>query len=52
MAIHIRVLGTCNWPEAVNGMISQWQDGKQVVVWPVKIAQGKMKYPSFAQPAH
>jgi len=39
-------------PEAVNGMIFQWQDGKQVAVWPAKIAQGKMKYPAFAHPTN
>jgi branched-chain amino acid transport system substrate-binding protein len=36
-------------PDAVAGMIFQWQDGKQVTVWPAKIAQGKLKYPSFAR---
>jgi branched-chain amino acid transport system substrate-binding protein len=39
-------------PDAVSGMIFQWQDGKQVAVWPAKIAQGKMKYPSFARPTN
>lgn len=39
-------------PEAVSGMIFQWQDGKQVAVWPAKIAQGKMKYPAFARPTN
>ncbi|WP_424630511.1 ABC transporter substrate-binding protein [Bradyrhizobium sp. SYSU BS000235] len=38
-------------PDAVSGMIFQWQDGKQVTIWPAKIAQGKVKYPSFAHPS-
>jgi branched-chain amino acid transport system substrate-binding protein len=28
-------------------MISQWQDGKQVAVWPPEIANGKIRFPSF-----
>ncbi|WP_458756144.1 ABC transporter substrate-binding protein [Afipia sp. TerB] len=36
-------------PEYVSGMVFQWQDGKQVTVWPKKIADGKLKYPSFAR---
>ena len=39
-------------PDNVSGMIFQWQDGKQVTVWPAKIADGKMKYPSFARPTN
>ncbi|WP_213769601.1 ABC transporter substrate-binding protein [Bradyrhizobium sp. dw_78] len=39
-------------PDAVSGMIFQWQDGKQVTVWPAKIADGKLKYPSFARPTN
>ena len=34
-------------PDAVNGLVFQWQDGKQVTVWPKKIAEGKLKYPKF-----
>jgi branched-chain amino acid transport system substrate-binding protein len=25
----------------------QWQDGKQVNVWPKELANGKIRYPSF-----
>ena len=25
----------------------QWQDGKQVGVWPKEVAKGQMKFPSF-----
>jgi len=39
-------------PDAVSGMIFQWQDGKQVTVWPAKVADGKMKYPSFSRPTN
>jgi len=39
-------------PDAVSGIVFQWQDGKQVTVWPAKIAQGKLKYPSFARPTN
>jgi branched-chain amino acid transport system substrate-binding protein len=39
-------------PDFVSGMVFQWQDGKQVTVWPAKIADGKVKYPSFARPSH
>ena len=31
----------------ITGMISQWQDGKQVAVWPPEIANGKIRFPSF-----
>ena len=34
-------------PDAVNGLVFQWQNGKQVTVWPKKIAEGTLKYPSF-----
>jgi branched-chain amino acid transport system substrate-binding protein len=25
----------------------QWQSGKQVNLWPVNVANGKLKFPSF-----
>jgi hypothetical protein len=28
---------------------SQWQNGKQVTVWPAKIAEGKLVFPKFAK---
>ncbi|MBU6456001.1 MAG: ABC transporter substrate-binding protein [Bradyrhizobium sp.] len=31
----------------VTGLILQWQDGKQVSVWPKEIAKGSLKFPSF-----
>ena len=36
----------------VSGMVFQWQDGKQVTLWPAKIAEGKLKYPAFARPTN
>ncbi len=35
--------------DAVNGLVFQWQNGKQVTVWPKKIADGSVKYPAFAK---
>ncbi|MDR3489773.1 MAG: ABC transporter substrate-binding protein [Bradyrhizobium sp.] len=39
-------------PDNVSGMVFQWQDGKQVTVWPARIAEGKLKYPAFARPTN
>src|SRR5580698_8675885 len=30
-------------PDNINGLVFQWQDGKQVTVWPKKIADGSLK---------
>jgi branched-chain amino acid transport system substrate-binding protein len=32
---------------AIQGLMLQWQDGKQVNLWPPKLAQGKLQFPSF-----
>jgi branched-chain amino acid transport system substrate-binding protein len=34
-------------PETVTGLMLQWQDGKQVNLWPAKVANGKLKFPKF-----
>jgi branched-chain amino acid transport system substrate-binding protein len=34
-------------PEFVSGLLVQWQNGKQVTVWPTSIANGKIKFPAF-----
>ena len=34
-------------PDTINGLMLQWQDGKQVNLWPAKVANGKMKFPKF-----
>lgn len=36
-------------PEFVAGMLVQWQDGKQLTVWPADIANAKMKFPPFVK---
>jgi branched-chain amino acid transport system substrate-binding protein len=33
----------------VSGLVVQWQDGKQVTVWPPDIATGKLKFPGFVR---
>ena len=41
--------GIKSGPTTVTGLVFQWQDSKQVVVWPEKIAEGKLKFPSFVK---
>ena len=36
-------------PGYVSGLIFQWQNGKQVAIWPAKIAEGKLEYPKFVK---
>jgi branched-chain amino acid transport system substrate-binding protein len=31
----------------ITGLMLQWQDGKQVAVWPPEVSKGKLKFPSF-----
>src|ERR1700723_341308 len=31
----------------ITGLMLQWQDGKQVSVWPKEVARGTLKFPSF-----
>jgi branched-chain amino acid transport system substrate-binding protein len=31
----------------ITGLFMQWQDGKQVAVWPSDVAKSKLKFPSF-----
>ena len=31
----------------ITGLMLQWQDGKQVAVWPSDVAKAKLKFPSF-----
>ena len=33
----------------VSGLVVQWQDGKQVAVWPPAIATGTLRFPSFVK---
>jgi branched-chain amino acid transport system substrate-binding protein len=32
---------------AIQGLFLQWQNGKQVNLWPAKLANGKLEFPSF-----
>jgi branched-chain amino acid transport system substrate-binding protein len=31
----------------ITGLMLQWQDGKQVNLWPADVANGKLKFPAF-----
>jgi branched-chain amino acid transport system substrate-binding protein len=33
----------------LSGLVMQWQDGKQVTVWPTQLATGKVTFPSFVK---
>lgn len=33
----------------ITGLMLQWQDGKQISVWPKEIAKGQLKFPSFVK---
>jgi branched-chain amino acid transport system substrate-binding protein len=33
--------------DTIAGLMLQWQNGKQVNLWPPKVANGKLKFPSF-----
>jgi branched-chain amino acid transport system substrate-binding protein len=41
--------GIKSGPGFVTGLVFQWQNEKQVTVWPAKIAEGKMKFPDFVK---
>ena len=34
-------------PDTITGLMLQWQNGKQVNLWPAKVANGKPTFPSF-----
>jgi branched-chain amino acid transport system substrate-binding protein len=38
-------------PGAITGLMLQWQDGKQVNLWPKDLANGKLIFPSFIKTA-
>jgi len=31
----------------ITGLMLQWQDGRQISVWPKEVAKGELKFPSF-----
>ena len=35
--------------EFVSGLVVQWQDGKQVPVWPAAVKKGELRFPSFVK---
>ena len=41
------VHGLKTGPGFITGLMLQWQDGKQVNVWPKDLAKGTMKFPAF-----
>src|SRR6202161_829744 len=41
--------GIKSGPGAVTGLAFQWQNGKQIVVWPQAMAEGKLKCPDFVK---
>jgi branched-chain amino acid transport system substrate-binding protein len=36
-------------PSTITGLMLQWQDGKQVNLWPANVANGKLKFPKFVK---
>ena len=41
--------GIKSGPGYVTGLVFQWQNAKQVTVWPAKIAEGKLEFPKFVK---
>lgn len=41
--------GIKSGPGYVTGLVFQWQNGKQVAVWPAKIAERKLEFPKFVR---
>jgi len=38
--------------DLVSGLVVQWQDGKQVAVWPPAVATGTLRFPGFVKVAN
>jgi branched-chain amino acid transport system substrate-binding protein len=43
------VHGLRSGPGSITGLIMQWQNGKQLCVWPKQFANGKLTYPKFVK---
>ena len=43
------VHGLKTGPGFITGLMLQWQDGKQVNMWPAALANGKLEFPSFVK---
>jgi branched-chain amino acid transport system substrate-binding protein len=41
--------GLKSGPGYITGLVFQWQNEKQITVWPEKIAEGKLKFPDFVK---
>ncbi|MBV8924566.1 MAG: ABC transporter substrate-binding protein [Bradyrhizobium sp.] len=41
--------GIKSGPGYVTGLVFQWQNARQVTVWPQKIAEGQLKFPDFVK---
>jgi branched-chain amino acid transport system substrate-binding protein len=41
--------GIKSGPGYVSGLVFQWQNGRQVAVWPAKIAEGTLQSPKFVK---
>ena len=42
---HALVIGA----DTITGLMLQWQNGKQVNLWPANVASGKLKFPKFVK---
>ena len=36
-------------PDTITGLMLQWQNGKQVNLWPANVANGKLSFPKFVK---
>ena len=36
----------------IKGLVVQWQNGKEVAVWPANLANGQLTFPSFVKLPH
>jgi branched-chain amino acid transport system substrate-binding protein len=43
------VHGLKTGPGFITGLMLQWQDGRQVNMWPANLANGKLEFPSFVK---
>jgi branched-chain amino acid transport system substrate-binding protein len=41
------VHGLRTGPGFITGLMLQWQDGKQLNMWPKQLAAGELKFPAF-----
>jgi len=41
--------GIKSGPGYVTGLVFQWQNARQVAVWPARIAEGKLEFPKFVK---